>query len=236
MEKPTKRKAFNFLRSYFDVVNELDNDADKLSFLMAVINKQFLDEDPKEMSFLVKLCYSSQKHAIESSVKGWKRVTNTDMEGNPILNPSTNPPTNPMTNPPTNPIQEEVKVEEKVKVKEKEKENNSIDSRKLKFANTLKDFVEIYGRDLIKEFYDYWTEPNKSNTKFRQELEKTWDLERRLNNWAKNDKNFKKIENGQFNNSGSNSNSGYKPATVDREKLIQELTDDVANGNIPGVY
>ena len=39
MEKPTKRKAFNFLRSYFDVVNELENDTDKLNFLMAIINK-----------------------------------------------------------------------------------------------------------------------------------------------------------------------------------------------------
>jgi len=196
MEKPTKRKAFNFLRSYFDVVNELDNDADKLSFLMAVINKQFLDEDPKEMSFLVKLCYSSQKHAIESSVKGWKRVTNTDMEGNPILNLSTNLPTNPMTNPPTNPIQVKEKVEEEVEVKDKLKINN-IDERKLKFASTLKPFIDIYGKDFLNDFYKYWTEPNKSNTKFKQELEKTWSLQRRLETWAKNDKNFKKNVNPQ---------------------------------------
>jgi hypothetical protein len=124
MEKPTKRKAFNFLRSYFDVVNELENDSDKLSFLMSVINKQFLDEDPKEMSFLVKLCYSSQKHAIESSVKGWKRVSNTDMQGNPLFNITTNPPNNPPTTPPTNPPTNPIQVEEKEKVKEKDKVKN----------------------------------------------------------------------------------------------------------------
>jgi hypothetical protein len=28
-------------------------------------------------------------------------------------------------------------------------------------------------------------EPNKSNTKFRYELEKTWDTERRLKTWNK---------------------------------------------------
>jgi len=44
---------------------------------------------------------------------------------------------------------------------------------------------------MIRAFYDYWTEPNKSNTQFRKELEKTWDTERRLSTWAKNDKNFK---------------------------------------------
>ena len=46
MTKPTKRKAFSFLRSYFDVLNEIPEDKDKLNFLIAVINKQFLNEDP----------------------------------------------------------------------------------------------------------------------------------------------------------------------------------------------
>jgi len=73
---------------------------------------------------------------------------------------------------------------------------NNIDSRKLKFANTLIPFVEIYGRDMIKDFYEYWTEPNKSNTKYKQELLKTWSLERRLATWAKNDNNFNKQKNG----------------------------------------
>ncbi len=80
----------------------------------------------------------------------------------------------------------------------KDKKNN-IDERKLKFASTLKPFLEIYGKDLINEFYKYWTEPNKSNTKFKQELEKTWSLERRLETWAKNDTNFNKQKNGKPN-------------------------------------
>lgn len=127
MEKPTKRKAFNFLRSYFDVVNELDNDSDKLSFLMAIIDKQFLDKDPKSLNFIVNLCYSSQKHAVESSVKGWKRVAKTDMIGNPMTDTDTNPPTNPRTNPQTNPQEEEVKEEEKEEEKEKvELEKNDL--------------------------------------------------------------------------------------------------------------
>ena len=76
---------------------------------------------------------------------------------------------------------------------------NNIEERKLKFASTLKPFLEIYGKDLINEFYKYWTEPNKSNTKFKQELEKTWSLERRLETWAKNDTNFNKNKNGKQN-------------------------------------
>ena len=78
--------------------------------------------------------------------------------------------------------------EKKVKeIKEKEIKVNDIEDRKLKFASTLQIFLPQYGRDVLNEFYGYWTEPNKSNTKFRQELEKTWDLNRRLERWTKSD-------------------------------------------------
>ena len=112
--------AFNFLRSYFDVLNELDKDEDKLSFLMAIINKSFLDEDPKELNFIVKLCYQSQKHAIEKSVKGWLSANNTDLQGNPI--PQTPPSGLPSGSPSTLPLgspsgQEEEEGQEEEKEK-----------------------------------------------------------------------------------------------------------------------
>ena len=81
------------------------------------------------------------------------------------------------------------------KVKESKVNENNINERKLKFASTLEPFLLKYGKDMMNDFYKYWTEPNKSNTKFRQEIEKTWSLERRLETWAKNDKNFKGNQN-----------------------------------------
>ena len=72
------------------------------------------------------------------------------------------------------------------------KQINNIEERKLKFASTLEPFLETYGKEFLNDFYKYWTEPNKSNTKFKQELEKTWSLERRLETWAKNQKIFEK--------------------------------------------
>ena len=71
-------------------------------------------------------------------------------------------------------------------IKGKEIKVNNIEERKLKFASTLEPFLNTYGKEMIKEFYDYWTEPNKSNTKFKAEGEKTWGIERRLSTWAKN--------------------------------------------------
>ncbi len=84
-------------------------------------------------------------------------------------------------------------------IEEKKEEENRIEeikeklnARKLKFSSTLEPFFEIYGKELLNEFYKYWTESNKSQTKFRQELERTWDIKRRLETWSKNDKNFSK--------------------------------------------
>lgn len=72
---------------------------------------------------------------------------------------------------------------------------NNIDARKLKFAQSLKPFLETYSKEMIRDFYEYWAEPNNSNTKFRKELEKTWDTTRRLKTWDKN--NFNKNTNGK---------------------------------------
>lgn len=85
MKKLTKRKGFNFLRSYFDVLNEIPDEDDQLHYLKAIINKQFLDEDPKDLSFIANLSYESQRHQIEKSVKGFKDKTKTDLLGNPLL-------------------------------------------------------------------------------------------------------------------------------------------------------
>jgi len=107
--KKTKRKAFNFLRSYFDVVNKLQTDEDKLSFLMAIINKQFLNEDPEELKFPVDLAYDSQINAIDSSVKGWIRASKVDLQGKP----QDTPPTPSKGKTQSNPKEEEEEEKEK---------------------------------------------------------------------------------------------------------------------------
>lgn len=43
-----------------------------------------------------------------------------------------------------------------------------------------------YPKEVLEEFFSYWTEPNKSGTRMRFEQEKTWHLGRRLARWANN--------------------------------------------------
>jgi hypothetical protein len=42
----------------------------------------------------------------------------------------------------------------------------------------------IYEKDMVKKFFDYWREPNKSKSKMKFEMEKTWDLKLRLSRWS----------------------------------------------------
>jgi hypothetical protein len=66
----------------------------------------------------------------------------------------------------------------------------SLETRTLAFKNSLIPFKQKYSIDMLKDFFGYWTEPNKSNTKLKFELQQTWSISRRLETWAKNDKTF----------------------------------------------
>jgi hypothetical protein len=81
--------------------------------------------------------------------------------------------------------QNESKVEanNNVNVNDNVNKNDSIEERKLKFANSLSAFLETYGRDLLNDFYFYWTEHGTNDKKLRFEKEKTFGIEQRLRTW-----------------------------------------------------
>lgn len=113
--KQTKRKGFNFFRSYFDVYNEL-NDNDKLQFIDALLNRQFLGIKPTELNGMAKFAYISQVNSIDSQVKGFEDKTGIK------LTPTEPPCLGGYERgilPPTEQVEE--KVEEKVKVEEQYK-------------------------------------------------------------------------------------------------------------------
>ena len=48
--KLTKRKGFNFYRSYYDVYNELETNEDKVAFIDALLDRQFLGIKPNNLN------------------------------------------------------------------------------------------------------------------------------------------------------------------------------------------
>lgn len=104
--KLTKRKGFNFFRSYYDVYNELESKEDKIAFIDALLNRQFLGIKPTNLKGMAKFAYISQTNSIDSQVKGYEDKTGIK------LNP-TEPPCKGGNEPPTEQVEEKEKVEEK---------------------------------------------------------------------------------------------------------------------------
>ena len=81
--KLTKRKGFNFYRSYYDVFNKLP-EKDKLEFIKALLDKQFLDVEPSKLTGMVDFAWISQYNSIDQQVKGYKSKTKDPMQGGSV--------------------------------------------------------------------------------------------------------------------------------------------------------
>jgi hypothetical protein len=64
------------------------------------------------------------------------------------------------------------------------KKIKKLEARAKIFYNEIAIFKNDFPKEMLRLFYEYWTEPNKSKTKMKFELQQTWDLSRRLNTWA----------------------------------------------------
>jgi hypothetical protein len=74
-------------------------------------------------------------------------------------------------------------LKKEAKIKEKQKV----------FYQTLVPFLGQYTKEMLREFYDYWSESDRSMNRLRYEKEKTWEIARRLERWSRsnNDSTFK---------------------------------------------
>ena len=64
--------------------------------------------------------------------------------------------------------------------------NNNINDRIETFKTKVFTYSNIHSVDMLNKFINYWSELNKSGTKMRFELEKTWEIEKRLTTWKNN--------------------------------------------------
>jgi hypothetical protein len=169
------RKAFNFYRSYYDVAILLP-ELERAEFLMCICHAQFTGELIEPKLPIAKLAYIGQLHSIKKQLEGYNYGLKTPKKTEPLEEPLEGAYESPLKEP---------LPQEQVQVQEKEKEEYNIDSRKKDFAALLQPYIETYGREMLNEFYFYWTEPNQRKTKMKYEMEKTWSIERRLNTWSK---------------------------------------------------
>lgn len=126
-----ERKVFNFYRSYYDVLEDIRKPEDKLTFLMALLDRQFKGIEP-ELKDIPKLVYNSQRHSIDKQVKGWEDKMGKKLTPpiDPSLPPTIHPPLPPTEHPTLHPSNDSVMTTEggsghpylQEQEKEKEKE------------------------------------------------------------------------------------------------------------------
>lgn len=76
--------------------------------------------------------------------------------------------------------------------KSKEEKIKEREQREYEFYNTLVSYVAAYPPEMVREFFNYWKEPNKSGSKMKYEMEVTWDINLRLLRWQKNNDTWNK--------------------------------------------
>lgn len=86
-------------------------------------------------------------------------------------------------------IGEDREISPSQKTKEFFLNENGIQRKAVDYLNERGVSDELASRELSK-FTAYWTEPNHSGTKQRWQLQKTFDVKRRLNTWFGNIKSF----------------------------------------------
>ena len=90
---------------------------------------------------------------------------------------------------PTQSNKSNCKSKSKSNSKSKSKSDISIIDKKGKFTNLLQPHLSKYGKDMLNDFFEYWTEHSQGSNKLRHEKEKTFNVATRLSRWNKN--NFK---------------------------------------------
>ena len=188
-------EAGQLIKSIFQYVEygeELETDNRVLAMTFAVFKSQ-LDRGLEKYE---SIC----KKRTEAINKRWERYKSMQLDSsdtneyNSIQNIQMN--TNRTNSESDSHSESEEKKESKKKKVDAAHAAALLEERKEDFYKSLIPFVTQYGKEMVRAFFDYWTEPNKSNSKMRFELERTWDVSRRLGKWASNDKQFNNCNNG----------------------------------------
>jgi len=96
-----------------------------------------------------------------------------------------------------NAIREEKRIEDEIKVYDTNTAADTATNKSEAFMQRLIPYVDTYGKDMMREFFNYWTEKNEGGKKMRFEMQKVFDVSRRLSTWSERAKNNKFNTNGK---------------------------------------
>jgi hypothetical protein len=91
------------------------------------------------------------------------------------------------------PMQVDTKNTDRDRVRDKDRVIESIEERKSKFYDSLAKYVDEYPKEMLRDFFNYWSEHGEKDKKLRFEKEKTFGIKQRLSTWhSRNPKQYEK--------------------------------------------
>ena len=116
-------------------------------------------------------------------------------------------------------IEEKKKEDNKIISRDSIAPKKTIEERENDFMNSIAPYVSEYGKEMCRKFYEHWTEKNQGGTKMKFEMQKTWEVGKRLKTWFDNSKNF------------NNGNKTKRNGQPDVDKAMA-LADGILSGEI----
>jgi hypothetical protein len=99
------------------------------------------------------------------------------------------------------------------------------------FYVQLVPYVEKYGREMIRNFYDYWSEYSSERSKMRFEKQPTWNLARRLATWSKRDNEYHDERNTKYRNAAEQKQEANDYALRSLEEDLRRFMEGGAGDN-----
>ena len=166
-----KRDSMIFYRSFYESLNGLDS-VIKAEVYDAIFSYGLDFQEPKFTNEIARALFTLIKPQLDANLK---RFTNG-------IKPKTKQ-IESKTEAKQKQNKSEVEANVNVNVNDNVNKNKNIEERKINFACALKPFLDEYGKDLLNDFYYYWTEHGEKDKKMRFEKQTTFGLKQRLRTW-----------------------------------------------------
>lgn len=103
-------------------------------------------------------------------------------------------------------------------IAEKSATKKTIKEREIEFYNELVPYIEIYGKDMIRAFYNYWSQKNKDGKKMLWEKQRAFEISKRLVTWSHNEQKQQQ----QTNKGGDKFGKEWEAEMIEKMRLQDE--------------
>lgn len=200
-----RRDSFVCYKSFYDAIKQLSDE--DFARCMRAICEYALNGAEVDVQGVPSVVFQLVKPQIDANnrkfLNGMRGKEYGKLGGRPKTpeTPQENPkktPKKPQENPKETPnvnvnVNDNVNVNVNDNIKENIKEKKaadksatkkSLEEREKDFYQSLVPFIDKYDRQMIRDFYDYWSQVNEGGIKMLWEMQKAFEISKRLATWS----------------------------------------------------